>query len=234
MEDEKDFTPPAATYSLMAILRDDPDYAAALKKRGDDLQKDKQSLINASAQYSEKYQKEIEEGTKTYNKLLGEGKVSGHEGNPELGGKFMPTKYTPILNFLFFSLRDEDVAPKKTQAEIVSEYLKQFTDAGLEKNELVDLYIDGLISKLPDGYDDEEVDFDDVINEENTNDPAEMDTFIYGNLTHNEFKKLKKLKALSQSSNEQEAFLAYRKCLELCKKWNLEFDKIPCNVKKVE
>ena len=44
--------------------------------------------------------------------------------------------------------------------------------------------------------------------------------------------KIKKLKALSQSPNEKEAFLAYRKCLELCKKYDLEFDKIPCNVKK--
>jgi len=235
MEDEKDFTPPAATYSLMAILRDDPDYAAALKKRGDDLQKDKQSLINTSAQYSEKYQREIDAGDKIYQKLLGEGKVNPTGvADPDLRGKYIPTRHTPILNYLFFSLRDEEVAPKKSQEEIIHEFLKQFTDAGFAKSELIDLYIKGIVDKLPDGYDDEEVDFDDVINEENTNDPAEMDTFIYGNLTHNEFKKLKKLKALSQSSNEQEAFLAYRKCLELCKKWNLEFDKIPCNVKRIE
>ena len=229
--EEQEYTPPEKPYSIMAILRSDPDYAAALKKRGDDLLKDKQSLIKASEQYSQKYEKEIEEGTRTYNKLLGEGKVSGHEGSAELGGKFMPTKYTPILNFLFFALRDEDVAPKKSQEEIVNEYLKQFTDAGFAKSELIDLYIKGIVDKLPDGYDDEEVDFDDVINEENTNDPAEMESLIYGSLTHSEFKRLKKLKALSKSQNEQEAFLAYRKCIELCKRYSLEFDRIPCNIK---
>jgi hypothetical protein len=41
------------------------------------------------------------------------------------------------------------------------------------------------------------------------------------------FQKLKKLKALAKSDNEEEAFLAFRKCMELCKKFNLEFDKLP-------
>jgi hypothetical protein len=232
--EEHEHTPTTAPYSIMAILRNDPDFSDALKKKTESVKKDKQALLQAAEQYSKKYEEEIADGTKNYHKLLGEGKVDGLEGSKELGGKFVPTKYTPILNFLFFALRDEDVAPKKTQEEIINDFLKQFTDAGFAKNELIDLYIKGIVDKLPAGYDDKEVDFDDVINEENTNDPAEMDTFIYGNLTHNEFKKLKKLKALSQSSNEQEAFLAYRKCLELCKKYSLEFDKIPCNVKKIE
>ena len=233
MEEEREYTK-EASYSIMAILRNDPDYAAALKRRGDDLVKDKQGLIKASERYTKKYEKEISEGTQNYQKLIGEGKVKGLEGSTDVGGKFIPTKYTPILNFLFFALRDEDVAPKKSQEEIVNEFLKQFTDKGFARSELIDLYLKGIVDKLPDGYDDEEVDFDDVITDDFTDMPEEMDTFIYGNLTHNEFKKLKKLKALSQSSNEQEAFLAYRKCLELCKKWNLEFDKIPCNVKKIE
>ena len=228
---EEETHTPTAAYSIMAILRNDPDYAAALKKRGDDLVKDKQGLIKASEKYSKKYETEVEEGTKNYQKLIGEGKVDGLEGSAALGGKFIPTKYTPILNFLFFALRDEDTnnVPKRSQEEIVNEFLKQFTDKGFDKSELIDLYLKGIVDKLPDGYDDEEIDFDDVINEENTNDPEEMEYFIYGNLSHNDFKKLKKLKALSKSSNEQEAFLAYRKCLELCKKCGLEFDKIPCS-----
>ncbi len=218
-------------FSLIKYLQGDPDYAAALKKRGDDLQQDKYGLIKASEQYEKKYEQEIAEGTRNYNKLLGEGKVSGHEGSPELGGKFIPTKYTPILNFLFFSLRDEDTAPKKSQEEIINEFLQQFVDKGFAKSELIDLYIKGIVDKLPDGYDDKEVDFDDVINEENTNNPQEMESLIYGSLTHSEFKRLKKLKALSKSPNEQEAFLAYRKCNELCKRYGLEFDRIPCNIK---
>ena len=46
--------------------------------------------------------------------------------------------------------------------------------------------------------------------------------------------KIKKLKALSRSSNESEAFQAYRKALELCKEYNLEFDRIPCYVEQKE
>lgn len=233
MED-KDYTTPERQYSIMAILRSDPDYAAALKKRGEDLGKDKQNLINASGQYAEKYQEEIAEGTQRYQKLLGDGQVEGLEGDKSLGGKFIPTKYTPILNFLFFSQRDENVTPNKTAEEVMTDYVKQFTDMGFEKSDLIDLYIKGLVQKLPEGYDSKDVDFDDVITDDVTIMPDEMDKFIYGDLTHSEFKKLKKLKALSQSSNEQEAFLAYRKCLELCQKYRLEFDKIPCNVKKRE
>jgi len=235
MEDEKDFTPPPATYSLMAILRDDPDYAAALKKRGDDMESDKNKLINTSNHYTEKYHQEVEEGDKTYRKLLGEGKVDPNGVNDKnMQGKYIPTKHTPILNYLFFSLRDEDVGPARTQEDIIHEFLKQFTDAGFEKSELIDLYIKGLVRTMPDGYDDAEVDFADVITDDVTITPDEMDKFIYGNLTHNEFKKLKKLKALAQSSNAEEAFLALTKCLQLCKKWNMEYDKIPCNVKKID
>jgi len=57
-----------------------------------------------------------------------------------------------------------------------------------------------------------------------------MDTFIYGNMTHETFKKIKKLKALSRSDNENEAFLAYRMCLQLCERHGLDIDRIPCNI----
>jgi hypothetical protein len=49
-------------------------------------------------------------------------------------------------------------------------------------------------------------------------------------MSHDMFVKIKKLKALSKSPNENEAFLAYRLALKLCKKYGLEFDKIPCDV----
>jgi hypothetical protein len=54
----------------------------------------------------------------------------------------------------------------------------------------------------------------------------EMDEFIYGNLTFDQFNKIKKLKALSRSANKAEAFAAYTKCIEMCKKYNIEFDKV--------
>ena len=45
------------------------------------------------------------------------------------------------------------------------------------------------------------------------------------------FDKIKKLKALAQSNNKNEAFLAYSKAIELCKEYGLNYDKIPCYVK---
>ena len=104
--------------------------------------------------------------------------------------------------------------------------------------ELTQFYInqygyDEYIKKLEEGttYQKEvySEDLESILSDE-SNDPVEMETYIYGNLTVADFKKVKKLKALSKSTNENEAFLAYRKCIELCKKYGLEFDKIPCEI----
>jgi hypothetical protein len=58
-----------------------------------------------------------------------------------------------------------------------------------------------------------------------------MVEYLYGNITLDMFNKIKKLKALSKSPIDAEAFAAYRKALELCKEYNLDFDRIPCYVK---
>jgi ligand-binding sensor domain-containing protein len=65
-------------------------------------------------------------------------------------------------------------------------------------------------------------------------DTPDMVNFLYGNITLDMFNKIKKLKALSKSPNEREAFLAYRKAIELCKQYNLDFDRIPCYVEGQE
>ena len=62
------------------------------------------------------------------------------------------------------------------------------------------------------------VSFEDIISENTTKDVEDIGEFLYGNLTMKEFNTVKKLKALSQSSDEAEAFQAYRKCLELCRR----------------
>jgi hypothetical protein len=56
-----------------------------------------------------------------------------------------------------------------------------------------------------------------------------MVSFVYCNIGDETFSTIKKLKTLSKSDNESEAFSAYRKCMEMCKKYNLEFDRIPTN-----
>lgn len=218
----------AHTYSLMQILRDDPDFSGALKKKTEDIKKDKSSLLDASKHISEKYEKEIIEGTKKHQKLISEGKAKGlTEDEIWAGNKsFIPTIHTPILNLLFFMFRED-----------ISNNMSNTNDKN-KLEELTQFYInqygyDGFIKKLEEGneytkevYSDE---LDKILSDD-SNDPVEMETYIYGTLTISDFKKVKKLKALSKSSNENEAFLAYRKCIELCKKYNLEFDKVPCEV----
>lgn len=230
---EKEFELSSETYAILAVLRNNPDYTEALRKRGEDLMSDKRKLYAMSERYTgtNQYQVEIDEGTQKYQKLLSDGKVEGHEGGNTLSGSFVPTKYTPLLNFLFFSQRDEDI-PVETPEETMTKLVQQYVDMGFEKSTLVDLYIKGLVHQLPDGYDSKTIEFDDVITDDVSIMPDEMEKFIYGNMTHTEFKKLKKLKALSMSSNAHEALLAHSKCVLLCKKYGLEFEKIPCNIEK--
>jgi hypothetical protein len=107
---------------------------------------------------------------------------------------FIPSVYTPILNWLFFFIM-EGRDPEK-------EYIREKEDEKyrtlLEEGKIED------IEKAPD-----------------------MLTYIYGNITLEKFQTLKKLKRLSRSPNEHEAFQAYRKCIKLCKEHGIEFDRIP-------
>ena len=214
------------TYSLMAILRQDPDFAGALEKKKEAVKKDKQNLVSAAKTYTQKSEKEIAEGTNLRQKLLTEGAAAGKTEDEVLSnyGQFLPSVYTPILNWLFFTFRDEteEKAQKMQLEELTQYYIEKFG-------------YDGFIKRLEAGSEYQHEAYGDELDEilsEDTEEPEDMDHFIYGNMTQDMFKKIKKLKALSQSPNESEAFQAYRKCLELCKKYNLEFDKIPCNLKK--
>ena len=213
-------------YSLLKILQKDELFKDLLKKKTENVKKDKQSLLNTATLYTQKYSREIEEGTLKRQKLLTEGKEKGltEEEVFRNNTTFYPTKYTPILNFLFFTFREE------ANENTVKMQLEELTQYYIEK-----FGYEGFIKKLEEGstYTREVYaeDLDDILTDD-TNDIPSSDSFIYGTMDHAMFKKIKKLKALSQSPNEKEAFLAYRKCLELCKKYDLEFDKIPCNVRK--
>ena len=63
-------------------------------------------------------------------------------------------------------------------------------------------------------------------------DSPQMSEYVYGNITIEMFNRIKKLKALSMSDNENEAFQAYRACMRLCDEYDLDFNKIPCKIKK--
>lgn len=214
----------------MAILRQDPDFAGALVKKTEAVKKDKQNLLTAAQTYTQKYENEINEGTKLRQKLISDGREVGLSEDEALGqygsqvGKFLPSVYTPILNWLFFTFREEAEAPQTAKME-----LEELTKYYVEK-----FGYEGFIERLEKGSEYTHEVYSNELNKilsDNTDEPQDSDHFIYGNITHSDFKKLKKLKALSKSSNEKEAFAAYKKCLELCKRCDLDFDKIPCNIK---
>lgn len=191
--------------SLMKILND-PSLLfdnERLKKKIEEVKKDRGSMTNAAQDYNNRYKQEIEEGTKKRQLMIEDAERRGLKEEDVMKGSFVPTKYTPILNWLYFMMREENV------------------DVGWEENR----------KKYNEQYGHLEDDFD-YGESENIVEPKEMDEYLYGNMTHDMFKKIKKLKALSRSPNENEAFIAYRMCLELCERYGLDIDRIPCNVQK--
>lgn len=210
--------------SLMAIMRDDPDMARRLEQGRKEVEQTKNKLSENASQYAQIYAEEIAEGTEKRKLLLTNGARQGKDEAAVLQeyGKFIPSDKTPIMNFLFFLMRDGNHADwlgihKKMNVKFghaEKETVKQVAQAVTE-DELDQIF--GLMV-----HDDEKY--------ANVQEPQEMDRYIYGNMTHEMFVKIKKLKALSTSDNENEAFMAYRLALKLCKKYGLELDKIPCDI----
>ena len=207
-------------YSLMAILRDDPDFAGGLAAKTEAVKKDKASLKQAAETYTQKYEKEILEGTKKKQLLIEEGKAKGLSETEIFNGnsRFIPTIHSPILNFLYFLFRDEANNEREKIQKLTENYIKEF---GYEN------VIKAMQSDVDDSKD---VNLEEILSND-TRVPESSDSFIYGNMDHATFKKIKKLKALSKSPNEKEAALAFLKCRQLCEKYGLDYDKIPCVVR---
>ena len=180
---------------MMDILRDE-----SFKKKIEAVKKDKGSLIEAASKYSQQYADEIEEGTKKRTLLLEDGQKKGLKEEDALKeyGKFIPSRYTPVLNFLYFILRENNQD---------AEFETLRTQYNQEYGQLEDKFL--------------------IESSENIKPIPEASEFVYGNVTYETFKKIKKLKSLSRSSNEHEAFAAYTQCLKMCKEHGLDMDKIP-------
>lgn len=192
--------------SLVSIMREDPDFGHRISKKVEEIKQDKRNLLNIADEYGKKYQEEILEGTERRAKLLTEGQARGLSEEQILSeyGRFVPTVYTPILNMLYFMLRETEYEDREKyrQRDKLNEQFGHLRE--------------------------------DDFRSEVLKEPPEMVEYLYGNITIDMFNKIKKLKALSKSPNEKEAFRAYRKALELCKEYNLDFDRIPCYVKGQE
>ena len=201
--------------SLVKLMQDNDDFIKRMELKKVAVKKDKEGLVSAAKIYENKYKDEIADGTKRRQLLIEDGRRKGKTEEEVVEGMalFIPSKQTPILNMLYFLLHEyEDV-----QNDI--QILREDTDKGLDFN--------GLRKQLDDRYG--HLTIKDI--EEDIPDLLE---FIYKNVTLDIFGKIKKLKALSRSPNEAEAFRAYTKCMELCKKYNLEFDRVPLDVEEGE
>lgn len=184
--------------SLMKIL-DDPSLlfdGERLKKITKEVVKDKNSILKSAEDYNNKYKKEIEEGTIKRQLMIEDGARRGLKEEDVCAGSFVPTVRTPILNWLYFLLQENnDNEFEETRKQYENQY-RHLTENYEEKIEI-----------------------------------PEMDSFIYGNMTHKQFQTIKKLKTLALNSkcNENESILAFTMCKELCDRYGLEFDKIPIN-----
>lgn len=204
--------------NLLAIMQSDPGLAERIRQGTEEVRKSKENLVTAANNYNEEYQREIDEGTKKRQLLLAEGEQRGLTEEEVLReyGQFIPTKYTPILNFLFFLMRD---SPKTNWVRLQKDLHEQY---GHELPKEIEEAEPDLVDRI----------FEQLIHDEeeyvNVREPDEMDTFIYGEMSHEMFTKIKKLKALSRSENKHEAGLAYELCIKLCNKYGLDFNKVPC------
>jgi hypothetical protein len=202
--------------ALMSILRSNPDLAERIERITEAVKEDKKNLLEAANDYNSRYQEEIEEGTRKRQLLLTEGKKRGMTEDEVLStyGQFLPSVQTPILNFLFFVMREENEVDK----------LKRLTEQFIKEYGYGEL-----VRRLNKQFDPtKEVNLRDVISSDNVREPKEMTEYLYNGITHELFVKIKKLKRLAKkSSNNNESFLAWQMANKLCEKYNINFDLIP-------
>ena len=183
----------------------DYDFGALMKERIEagkkEIQQSQKKVANIAAQYNQKYEQQIAEGTRQRQLLLESGRKRGEKDEDILAnyGKFLPSVHTPILNFLHFFTSEGWQGMNAENALEIEVQNKKYGNL-----------------------------FEEVQHSENVSAPAEMDHFIYGNCTHKTFQTIKKLKKLANSlNNENEAASAFIACKNMCKKFNLDYDKIP-------
>jgi hypothetical protein len=182
------------------MIKDNSNYADRLKNITKKVKRDKQKVLNIAEQYNKKYVDEIEEGTRKKQLLLSEGTRRGMT-EEEIDKLLMSEGFVPTVTTpilnWLFYFMNEDTNISHTNKE----------DKRTQLNEQLGHMTHKEVNVM-----------------ENT---PEMFEYLYGNITLKEFGVLKKLKALSKSNNEHEAFSAYKKCLKLCERHNIEFDRIP-------
>ena len=243
--------------SLMSIMNNSPEFGRRISKKVEEIKHDKESILGIANTYESKYKQEILEGTELRNRLLTEGTQKGLTEEQIMGsyGRFVPCLRTPILNLLYFMLREsEDDAHfgrshydrrdqmneslvKSGHATISETYnspnFSEMSESEAER--ILDEFIDDRFSaptsperKAVNNAFDAQKQSRPKEEEVTLKEPENMVEYLYADLTLDQFAVLKKLKSLTQSPNVNEATLAFKKGKELCAKYGLEWEKIPC------
>lgn len=99
-----------STLSLMSLIKDDPILSRRLEKQTQKVKKHKEDLSKVAESYNQKFNREIREGTRRKQLLLEDGKRKGlsEEDTMKKYGKFIPSVYTPLLNFLYFFMKEHE------------------------------------------------------------------------------------------------------------------------------
>jgi hypothetical protein len=228
--------------SLVSLLYDIPDFGKRFSKKVAEVKKDKETLVSNAKEYNKKFEQEIQDGTKKRQLLLVEGQSKGlKEEEINWGEKFLPTVRTPILNFLYFLLKEESTEADYQINNLKLEYDKknkkleeESYKTDIDPEFLYTLLRESRLSteefgKVSDILNEKHGSLQDEFTIENTDfkQPDDMDSLMFEQMGHELFKRLKKLKALSYSSNEHEASLAHSKFAKLCKEYKINPDKVP-------
>ena len=172
----------------------------------------KSGILNPAKEYNEKHKKEISENTEKIKLLLQEGAKLGKNKEQVLqenvlnkrdeNGRpvFIPTEDTPVLNFLHYIMNEYESKDDEYKERNQEKDLwdKTYAKEWLDKDE------DYGVSKLED-----------------------ITKSMFNGIDLETFNKLKKLKKLSTSDNENEASSSYKKCKDLCDKYNINYDQLP-------
>jgi hypothetical protein len=197
----------------MSVMKEQAtaEFLRRVENQKESIKKNKMDMLKAASEYENRYKDEIQAGTVKKQKLLTEGKAKGLSEEEVLGSLavFIPSKNTPILNMLYYMMKEDPDVNDSLQ------FLKEDKYKNVKFDDLKQL-LNEQFGKMKSDAAEQDI--------------PEILEYIYKNVTADIFEKVKKLKALSKSPNKNEAFSAYTKCLELCEKYNLEFDKIRCDV----
>lgn len=183
---------------LVTLLNESPLLKTRIKKVAGQIKKDKKNINRLAEQYNRKYGNEIREGTRRKQLLLSEGIAAGLSEMEAEKQAVSRAGFIPTV-----------------QTPILNWlyfFMNEHRFEGKEtKRQLLNEKIGHMTHK-------------DIKVMENT---PELFEYLYGDVTLSQFNKLKKLKAMSESDNENEAFIAYRQCKKLCETFGVDFDRIP-------